>query len=184
MLTYIQNLSALDTYLTFAVMGFLLLLGSFVFGGDGDVDADVGDADGDAGGPSPFGLKVISVFLGLFGVGGLIAVSCGLSGWPALTLAVPVGLLSAVCAYVILRLLYSNQASTDLSDAGLPGCRGIASIDLPDQIGEGVGAVAIDVPGRGSLVRPARAYGGVVRAGMPVEVISVSGGVLTVRPVA
>src|SRR5512144_1943021 len=109
-------------YAAIAIFGFLLLLvmlvAGEVVGGDHDIGAhDSAVEHGDfehAGGPSVFSLRIMSSFLTAFGVGGVIARYYNLSHPASSGVGVVAGIVMSSVVYQFARILYSQQASTEV----------------------------------------------------------------------
>jgi membrane protein implicated in regulation of membrane protease activity len=101
----------------------MLLLGD-IFGGDHDVSAHDGALDhgeADFGGPSLFSLRMMASFLTAFGVGGIVGRYYELSHPAASGVGVVAGIVMAAIVYQFARLLYSQQASSELRMTSLVG---------------------------------------------------------------
>jgi membrane-bound ClpP family serine protease len=173
-------------FLSIFIVGFAVLVISMIFGhdtGDGfdhDLGGDAG-VDADHGGPNIFSVRMISLLLVGFGGGGfgvratsdasmLVASMAGLGG------AAVVG----VIGYVIIRMFYSSQASSTITDRDIIGC----TANLIDGIsGTGNGQISCVLRGR-EITYLARSRGGEsIPRGTPVRVVGKSGNIVTVEPV-
>jgi len=174
-------------FLSIFIVGFALLVIAMIFGHDtdGGFDHDVGgDALGDADhgvGPSVFSVRMISLLLVGFGGGGfgvratteatmLVASLAGLAG------AAIVG----IVGYIIIRMFYSSQASSTITDHDIIGC----TANMIDGIsGSGNGQISCVLRGR-EITYLARSRGGEsIPRGTPVRVVGKSGNIVTVEPI-
>lgn len=179
-------------YAAIGAVGFLLLLFMLIFGemgGDhelpgGDVDAggfDAGHADiGSEGGPSVFSLRIMSAFLTAFGVGGVVARFLDLSHIAASAIGVAAGVVLAGIVYQFARILFSQQASSEVQMATLVGQTAQVAIGIPRA---GVGQVTL-VAGGERMMQIARSRDGEpIPSGADVIITAVSGeAVIVDRP--
>src|SRR5512144_383388 len=139
-------------YAAIAVFGFLLLLvmlvAGEVFGGDHDIGAhEIAVEHGDfehAGGPSVFSLRIMSSFLTAFGVGGVIARYYNLSHPASSGVGVVAGIVMSSVVYQFARILYSQQASSEVHMATLVGKTAEVLVAIP---AGGVGQVMLTMGG-------------------------------------
>jgi len=135
-------------YIAIAAGGLIILLAMLVlgdlFGGDHDLAHDVGHGETDHGGPSAFSVRIMASFLTAFGVGGVIARHFGLSHVAASGVGIVCGLVMSTVVYQFARVLYSQQASSELHMGGLVGVEGEVSVAIPSG---GVGQVAVNTAG-------------------------------------
>jgi membrane protein implicated in regulation of membrane protease activity len=119
-------LSAFTVFLLTCAAGFVFLIVSLVFG----EIFEFFEADADAGGPGVFSSRVIGVFITAFGGFGAIGVHYGLSPAAASLVGATGGVVFGGLIYLIARLLYQQQASSDVRTADLVGqaCRVVVSI--------------------------------------------------------
>ena len=127
-----------------AVIPGLILLVIGIFGADADVDADIDiDADldlnvdaGDLGGPGALSVKLILFFLVGFGASGYLSVYFK---WPVHH--VLCGLLGGGAAwflgYQLLKLLYEQQASSQVRLSSFVGKQGRVVVPIPKDGGTG-----------------------------------------------
>jgi membrane protein implicated in regulation of membrane protease activity len=172
-------------YAAVGLVGFLILMGMLVVGdlfGDHDVgghDVAVGHADFDAGGPSLFSIRTMAAFLTAFGVGGIIGRYYELSHPASSGVGIVAGIVMAGIVYQFARLLYSQQASSEVRMTTLVGRTAEVSIAIPPG---GVGQVALTVGGertehiaRSTLDRP-------LPRGSVVVITALGGDSLVVAP--
>jgi len=146
------------------ILGIMLFLG-FDSGVDADVgvdvDVDVGDVDigdvdvGDMGGPGFLSLRLVMAFIMGFGLDGYLSLAflwivphwvCGIIG----------GALVYFLVYQVLKLLYKQQANTQVSHASFTGLSATVSVKVA--VGK-VGEIKVTDPKTGLLTyMMARAY--------------------------
>ena len=135
-------------YAAIAAFGLVLLLVMLVFGeifgGDHDVAHGLDHGDADAGGPSIFSVRIMAAFLTAFGVGGVVARYYALSHPAASGIGVAAGVVMAGIVYQFAKLLYSQQASSELRMQGLIGATAEVSVSIPEG---GVGQIALSSSG-------------------------------------
>jgi membrane protein implicated in regulation of membrane protease activity len=175
-------------YAAIGAFGLLFLLGMLfvgeIFGGDHDVGHDVDhDHDGDAtGGPSFFSARVMAAFMTAFGVGGVVARYYDLPHPAASGIGVASGVVMSGLVYQFARILYSQQASSELHMAGLVGRRGEVVIGIPEN---GVGQITLTVGGERTTHIARSADGRAIAPGAEVVVGGLRGDSLIVeRPAA
>jgi len=151
-------------YAAIGAFGFLFLIVMLfvgeLFGGDheihaGDIGADHGDI-GHEGGPSIFSARVMASFLTAFGVGGVVARYYGLSHPAASGVGVVAGIVMSGLVYQFARILYSQQASSEVHMAGLVGRPAEVTVGIPQG---GVGQVTLEYGGE-RTTQIARSSGG------------------------
>jgi membrane protein implicated in regulation of membrane protease activity len=139
-------------YAAIGAFGFLFLLAMLfvgeIFGGDheihvGDVGADHGDF-GHEGGPSIFSARIMASFLTAFGVGGVVARYYNLPHPAAAGCGVVTGVVMSGLVYQFAKILYSQQASSDIHMTGLIGKTAEVTIGIPRG---GMGQVTLEYGG-------------------------------------
>jgi membrane protein implicated in regulation of membrane protease activity len=139
-------------YAAIGAFGFLFLLAMLfvgeVFGGDheihvGDVGADHGDF-GHEGGPSIFSARIMASFLTAFGVGGVVARYYDLPHPAAAGCGVVTGVVMSGLVYQFAKILYSQQASSDIHMTGLIGKLAEVTVGIPRG---GMGQVTLEYGG-------------------------------------
>ena len=153
-------------YVGIAVLGVVLLLSMLLvgefFGGDHEISHDIAAGhDVDAGGPSIFSTRIIAAFLTAFGVGGIVGRYYDLSHPLSSGIGVVFGVIMSGGVYQFAKLLYSQQASSELRMTGLVGATAEVSVAIPTN---GVGQVVV--------------------RGLAVTITSIGGDSGTVTPVA
>jgi membrane protein implicated in regulation of membrane protease activity len=141
-------------YATIAAVGFVILLVMLftgdVLGGGHDVDLHggaFGEADADHGGPGIFSLRIMASFITAFGVGGVVGRYLGLSHPAASGVGIVSGIVLSGIVYQFARLLYSQQASSEIQMARLVGHPAEVSVAIP---ANGVGQVVLSMAGERS----------------------------------
>lgn len=160
--------------------GFVVLLLSLIFGHDVDADVDVStDVDGGSHGPSVFSIKMLALLAVGFGAVGygfrtttdwtmFQSSMAGVGG------AAVVGLLG----WLMLRLFYSSQASSTITDRDLLGSTG----NTIDAIVEnGYGQILCVVMGREITFMARSEDGGTIERRTPVKIVGKAGNIVTVR---
>ena len=167
-------------YAAIGAFGLLFLLAMLflgeIFGGDHEVHAggDVsghGDVDHDSG-PSIFSARIIASFLTAFGAGGVVARYYRLSHPASSGIGVASGIVLAGVVYQFAKILYSQQASSEIRMTSLVGQTAEVTIGIPDG---GVGQVTLTVAGERSMhiARSADRHG--IQAGAEVVVTALGG---------
>jgi membrane protein implicated in regulation of membrane protease activity len=175
-------------YIAIGSLGFLLLMGMLVigdvFGGDHDLAADHDgalDANGDHGGPGIFSVRIMAAFLTAFGVGGVVGRYYGLTHPAASGVGVVAGVVMAALVYQFARLLYGQQASSEIKMATLVGKYGEVSVTIP---AGGVGQVTVSLAGGRADHLARAATGEAVPRGVEVVITGLRGDGLVVTPTA
>jgi membrane protein implicated in regulation of membrane protease activity len=139
----------------------IMLFVGELFGGDHDLHAETdvgGHVDVDGGGPSIFSARIIASFLTAFGVGGVVARYYHLSHPLSSGIGIASGIVLAGVVYQFAKLLYSQQASSEVRMTSLVGQTAEVTIGIPEG---GVGQVTLTVGGERSMhiARPADGHG-------------------------
>jgi membrane protein implicated in regulation of membrane protease activity len=170
-------------YAAIAAFGFLLLLvmlvaGDFL-GGDHDIGGhDAGlDHGGEAGGPSVFSIRIMSSFLTAFGVGGVVARYYNLSHPAAAGVGTVAGAVMSTLVYQFARLLYSQQASSDLRMPRLVGMTAEVTVAIP---AGGIGQVTLTYGGERSEHIARSGDGSALPRGAAVVITGLGGDSVTV----
>jgi hypothetical protein len=171
-------------YAAVAAFGLLillvLLLAGDVFGGDHDIGGhDGGLGGGDHGGPSIFSVRIMSSFLTAFGVGGVLARYYGLSHVTASMVGIVSGVAMSSLVLQFAKLLYSQQASSDLHMQSLVGAVAEVSVAIPPG---GVGQIAVSAGGARSEHVARSADGRAVARGASVVVTGLGADSVIVTP--
>jgi len=167
-------------YLAIFIFSAVLSLGAFIFGHDAEHDAGPGHPS-DAGMPSVFSVRVISLFLVGFSGMGLIATR--VLNWGAVGSAgagLGAGLFLGAVAYGVICIFHSQQASSMPSNEDYVNCQGRITIAVPEN---GTGEVAVTARGQLKSLFAVSKDGSAIPEGRPVKVLSVSTGTATVEKV-
>jgi membrane protein implicated in regulation of membrane protease activity len=175
-------------YAAIGAFGFLFLLTMLfvgeIFGGDheihvGDVGADHGDF-GHEGGPSIFSARIMASFLTAFGVGGVVARYYNLPHPAAAGCGVLTGIVMSGLVYQFAKILYSQQASSDIHMTGLIGKTAEVTVGIPRG---GMGQVTLEYGGERTTQIARSKDGGVIPPGTVVVVTALVGDSITVERV-
>jgi membrane protein implicated in regulation of membrane protease activity len=169
-------------YIVIAITGVILLLVMLLVGevfGDHDVDHDAGHLDSDVGGPSVFSLRIMAAFLTAFGVGGVVGRYYNLSHPVSSGIGMVAGVVLAGVVYQFAKLLYSQQASSEIRMTGLVGATAEVSVAIP---AGGVGQVVLSHGGERSEHIARTADGRALSRGVVVRITGVGGDAVTVAP--
>jgi membrane protein implicated in regulation of membrane protease activity len=170
-------------YVAIGAFGFLFLMVLLFFGGDaGDHDPgdhDLTHGDTDHGGPSVFSARIMAAFLTAFGVGGVVGRYYNLSHPASSAVGIVAGLIMAGLVYQFAKVLYSQQASSEIRTSTLVGRSAEVSVAIPPG---GVGQVTLTVGGE-RTEQIARALGGeAVPRGTEVVITGLRGDSVIVTP--
>ncbi len=175
-MTLLPDLSAFTVFLAICAAGFLFLMVALVFGGL--FDFFEADHDFDSGGPGFFSSRVMAVFVTTFGGAGAVATYYGLPPIPAALVGFAVGLVFGGAIYALARVLYGQQASTDVRSSDLVGAVGRVVIAIP---AGGVGQIRVRL-GEELMDKIARTRDGVaIPENTAVEVDDVLGETVIVK---
>jgi hypothetical protein len=128
-MTLLSDLSAFTVFLAICAAGFVFLMTALVFGGL--FDFFEADHDFDSGGPGFFSTRVRAVFVTTFGGAGAVASYYGLGPVPAALVGFGTGLVFGGAIYALARMLYQQQASTEVRSGDLVGAVGRVVIAIP-----------------------------------------------------
>jgi membrane protein implicated in regulation of membrane protease activity len=167
-------------FLLLALVGAVFLIVSMFLGHDGDVSAE---AEVEGGGPGFFSFRTFAIFLTTFGAVGAVA-SRYMKVESALissTLGIMGGLIMSLVYFLAIRMVYSQQASSLISDRDLVGVEGRVTVAIPES---GVGEVSCTLGGQ-SMRRMARVSGPqAIPEGAIVRVKAVHGDIIIVEPMS
>lgn len=146
-------------YAAIAAFGLLFLLAMLfvgdLFGGDHDAHFEVHGHDvGDHGhGPSIFSARIMATFLTAFGAGGAIARYFDLPHLASAGVGIVTGFVMASLVYQFAKVLYGQQASSEVRMNSLVGRTAEVTVGIPDG---GVGQITITIAGERSshIARP------------------------------
>ena len=161
-------------YAAIGAFGLLLLLLMLVAGDILEIaGADQGiDHGADAGGPAFFSLPIMSAFVTAFGVGGAVARYYDLSHPAASGTGIASGIVLAGLVCQFARVLYSQQASSEIHMTGLLGRTAEVTVGIPL---DGVGQVTLTVSGERSTHIARSADGNAIPPGVEVQVHALRG---------
>jgi membrane protein implicated in regulation of membrane protease activity len=133
-------------------VGFVFLLVMLfvgeLFGHDHDLgghDGGIEHGDSDlGGGPSVFSSRIMAAFVTAFGVGGVVARYYNLSHPASSGVGIATGGVMAGLVYQFAKILYSQQASSELQMSRLVGRSAEVTVAIP---ADGVGQISLSVAG-------------------------------------
>jgi len=135
---FLPPLSAFTVFLAVCAVGFVFLLLALVFGGLFDFFDH--DHDFETGGPGVFSSRVMAVFVTAFGGFGAVGTYYGLAPVPAALVGFGGGLVFGGAIYALARVLYNQQASSEVRAGDLVGTIGRVVIGIP---AGGVGQIRV-----------------------------------------
>jgi membrane protein implicated in regulation of membrane protease activity len=161
-------------YAAIGVFGLLLLLIMLIAGDLLEMaGADQGiDHDADVGGPAFFSVPIMAAFVTAFGVGGAVARYYELSHAAASGIGIASGVVLAGLVYQFARVLYSQQASSEIHMTGLLGRTAEVTVGIPL---DSVGQVTLTVAGERTTHIARSADGGAIAPGVEVQVQGLRG---------
>jgi membrane protein implicated in regulation of membrane protease activity len=173
-------------YAGIAILGIILLLSMLLvgelFGGDHEISHDIAAGhDIDGGGPSIFSTRIIAAFLTAFGVGGVVGRYYNLSHPVSAAIGVVFGVIMAGAVYQFAKILYSQQASSEVRMTTLVGTTAEVSVAIPQN---GVGQIVVYTRGERTEHIARSSTGAAIARGLPVTIASIGGDSVLVTPVA
>ena len=174
-------------YAGFAILGIILLLSMLLvgelFGGDHELSHEmVAGHDVDhGGGPSIFSTRIIAAFLTAFGVGGIVGRYYNFSHPISSGLGVIFGFVMSSGVYQFAKVLYAQQASSELHMTGLVGTTAEVSVAIPQN---GVGQIVVHNRGERTEHIARSAGGTAIARGLSVTIMSIGGDSVTVTPIS
>ena len=179
----LSQISALGVFLVIALIGFVFLVISLVFGEvfehfefAHDLGHDLGH-----GGPSVFSVQGIAVFITTFGAVGAIGTYLGYSVLPSSGFGFVSGIVLSALVYFFASFLYGQQASSTTTTADLVGRTAQVSVAIPEN---GVGQVRCLI-GESMVDKIARSrHGAAIGLNSAVKVEEVLGESVVVSPIA
>jgi membrane protein implicated in regulation of membrane protease activity len=144
-----------------------------LFGGDHEIHG--GDAGGDVGhdtGPGLFSARIMASFLTAFGVGGMVARYYGLPHPAAAGCGVVAGATMSAIVYQFAKILYSQQASSEVRMSGLIGRTAEVTVGIPQG---GMGQVTLEFGGERTTQIARSIDGGALAPGTAVVVTALRG---------
>jgi len=163
-------------YAAIGSVGLIFLL-AMLFVGDlfgGDHEIHVGDHGdfGHEGGPGIFSARIMASFLTAFGVGGVIARYYALSHPAAAGCGVVSGVVMSGLVYQFARILYSQQASSEVQMSRLVGRTGEVTVGIPQG---GMGQVTLEYGGERTTQIARSTDGGAITPGTEVVIKALRG---------
>src|SRR5262245_25736184 len=158
----------------------MLLVGE-LFGGDHELSHEMAaghDID-HGGGPSLFSSRIIAALLTAFGAGGVVGRYSGRVHPLASGIGVISGVAMASVVYQFAKILYSQQASSELRMAGLVGTQAEVSVAIPPN---GVGQIVVQNRGERTEHIARSAGATTIARGSQVTITSVGGDSVLVTP--
>lgn len=160
----------------------IMLFVGEVFGGDHELHVGDVSAEHDLGhgaGPSIFSARIMAAFLTAFGVGGLVARYYQLSHPAASGVGVVAGIVMAGIVYQFAKLLYGQQASSEVRMAALVGKSAEVTVGIPEG---GVGQVTLTFRGEQTTHIARSADGHAINNGAAVVITALRGDSIIVAP--
>jgi membrane protein implicated in regulation of membrane protease activity len=170
-------------YAAIGALGFLFLIVMLVVGevfGDHEFAGHEVSVDTDHGGPGYLSARVMAAFLTAFGVGGVVARYYGLSHPVASGIGVASGFVMAGIVYQFAKLLYSQQASSEMRMTTLVGQHAEVSVAIRPG---GVGQISLTHGGERSEHIARSKDGLALPAGASVVISGLRGDTVIVAPV-
>jgi len=169
-------------WLSVALVGFGILLISFLGGGDGDASGDMGGGHEMAGaespGLSPLSTPMIAAFLVTAGGTGAILAGTGNDPLVVVGWAVALGVVVFLGTFIfVAKFLVDAQSSSLVNEKEYEGKTGVVTETIPE---DGMGAVALTVRGTRYVVS-ARGSGRKIAMGTEVLVKHVANSVASVE---
>lgn len=175
-------------FIAIAIGSFLIVAGSFLFGHDhdsGDAHADHGPGGHDISHDmeptiSFFSIKVIGTLTMGFGAAGAIARQYGADYLGSSLWGVATGAALSFVMYLILRVIYSQQASSLVQTSSVIGQQAVVTVPIDaDRAGE----IELFTGGQHMTYLARAAKGKEIAKGRTVKVVDVAGGELIVEEV-
>lgn len=171
-------------FVAIALTGFVLLLIAALFGeahGDHEVAVEAAHEISMGDHPSPFSLRVVSLFLTAFGAAGALARIGGAGYVLASVVGTAAGAVVGYVGYKLIAFFMRQQASSTVESDDLVGVVGQVSVAIPP---DGIGQVNVVV--REKRMYPsarATAAGAGIEEGARVKIVSSSGNTVYVEKV-
>ena len=173
-------------YAAIALVGFVFLLVMLFVGEVFGHDHDLGGHDGGiehgagevGGGPSVFSTRIMAAFITAFGVGGVVARYYNLSHPASSGVGIATGAVMAGLVYQFAKLLYSQQASSELQMSRLVGRSAEVTVAIP---ANGVGQVSLNVAGERTEHVARSKDGGALSRGAQVVITALGGDSVVVQ---
>lgn len=176
-------------FIILAFIGFAFLVISLIFGEIFDVVGDVAHDivveheismdHPEAGGPSPFSIRIIAAFLTGFGASGAIASYYKMSWIASSGIGLCFGLLTGAIVYSLISAMYKQQAQSGVSLSEMINSSGVVTVAIPK---DGIGQVSVVLKSSQSEHLAKSEDGSEVKDGTNVKIVRVVGGQLIVKP--
>jgi membrane protein implicated in regulation of membrane protease activity len=155
----------------------IMLFVGEIFGGDHEVhfdhDGSVEHGDvSEGGGPSIFSARIMASFLTAFGVGGVVARYYDLPHPAASGVGIVAGIVMATLVYQFARILYGQQASSEVRMTSLVGQAAEVSVGIP---AGGVGQVSLAFGGERTMQIARSSDGSPIPTGTEVKITGLRG---------
>lgn len=179
-------------FMILAFLGFFFLVVTLFFGtifeGIEDVAHDISldhdlslDHDTDVAGPSPFSIRILAAFITGFGASGAIS-SYYHKGWMVSSfIGLLFGALTGGIVYLVVSMMYKQQASSTISMDEMVGLAGVVSVTIPPK---GFGQVSLVVKSSQVEHFASSESGDEIKNGTNVKVVKLVGDRLIVSPLA
>jgi membrane protein implicated in regulation of membrane protease activity len=166
-------------FILIALIGLFFLIVSALFG-DHDADHSIETAHevAFAEHPSPFSLRVISLFLTAFGAVGAMARLYGLGYTGSTVAGILAGAVVGFAAYKLISLFMGQQSSSGIEAEELVGIVGQVSVAIPDG---GLGQVSVVVKEKRVYPMARAASAGVIVEGTEVRIVRSTGNTVYVE---
>jgi membrane protein implicated in regulation of membrane protease activity len=165
--------------------GLLFLLLMLFFGGGHDFHVgdlggghDVSHDVGDEGGPSIFSARIMASFVAAFGFGGTIGKYLGFSFPASSAVGIVCGAVLASLVFEFARILYSQQASSEVKMTTLVGMTAEVAIAIPDGH---LGQISLSAAGERSMHIARSKDGKAIPEGTPVVIREIRGDYVVVE---
>jgi membrane protein implicated in regulation of membrane protease activity len=163
-------------YAAIGAFGLLFLLVMLfvgdLFGGDHEFHGGDGGGGDHGGGPGFLSARIMSSFLTAFGVGGMVARYYELSHPAAAGCGVVTGVVMSGVVYQFAKVLYSQQASSEVRMARLIGKAAEVTVGIPQG---GMGQVTLEYGGERTTQIARSKDGSVIPPGTAVVVTALLG---------
>lgn len=166
-------------FIFIALIGLIFLAISALFGHDTDHGLEAAHEVSFAEHPSPFSLRVISLFLTAFGATGQMAHMYGLGYTASSAIGLGAGLVVGYAGYALISLFMGQQSSSVVEADELVGAVGQVSIAIPEG---GVGQISLNVQEKRMYPTARAAAADVsIAEGAQVKVVSSTGNTVYVE---
>lgn len=166
-------------FIVIALVGLLFLVVSALFGDhDADHSLETAHEVSFAEHPSPFSLRVISLFLTAFGSVGAMARLYGAGYTVSVASGLGAGLIVGFAGYKLISLFMSQQSTSTVEADDLVGVIGQVSVSIPDG---GVGQVSVVVNEKRLYPMARAAAAGAIGEGTQVRIVRSTGNTVVVE---